>query len=264
MAGHIPQAMTARTQFVAHTKSLAQPPLHPEAVDAHAAIADYSRFTVALAEDHAGRMLCWRPVDCPHLAVVGDSGCGQTVTVQNAVVQFARAHWAVHIAARFDFEYAKFRSWPNVRYVATDPDKQIALIGHLRHILRQRLLAGRSRIPAPVVLLIDNLDELIESFSLAHSYAGTSNPDPAAANFLSVLRYGQQVRIHVLAATTPRHDAAQLDGEAQDHFVELPLSRRHHGPALSDYLDEDREFTAHRNLAVLRPTRASYEPLIPN
>lgn len=262
MAGHIPQAMTTHTQFVAHTKSLAQPPLHPEAVDAHAAIANYSRFTVALAEDNAGHMLCWRPVDCPHLAVVGDSGCGQTVTIQNAAVQFARAHWAVHIAARFDFEYAEFRSWANVRCVATKPDKQIALIGHLRHILQQRIRAGRTRVHAPAVLLIDNLYELTGNFSFAHAFAGTPTADPAAADLRHLLQYGRQARIHVLAATLPRSQSAQLDSETRENFVELPLSRRHHGPALSTYIDEEREFTAHRNLAVLRPTRASYQPLV--
>lgn len=261
MSGHIPLGMTVHTQFVAHTKSLAQPPLHPEAVDAHAAITDYSRFTVALAEDNAGRMLCWRPVDCPHLAVAGDSGCGQTVTVQNAVVQFARAHWAVHVAARFDFEYEQFRAWPNVRCIATHPDTQIALIGHLKQILRQRLLAGRTRVPAPIVLLVDNLYELTGNFSFAHAYSGTPTSDPATTDLRLLLRYGRRARIHVLAATMPRNRAAQLDGETREHFVELPLSRRHHGPDLSAYLDEDRGFIAHRNLAVLRPTRTSYEPL---
>lgn len=253
--------MTIHTHFDAETKSLAQPPLYPEAADAPAAIAAFPQFTVVLAEDRAEHLHCWRPVDSPHLAVVGDYGCGKTVTVQNAAAQFARAHWAVHIAARFDHEYAQFRPWANVRCVATQPDKQIALIGHLARLLKQRLLAGPSRVHAPVVLLVDSLPEITENFSLAHAYSGAPAPDPAAADLHTLLRYGRQVRIHVLAAMVPR-DAASLSAEIQDNFVEFPLSRRHHGAALSAYIDEERQFAAQRNLAVFRPTRASYEPLV--
>ncbi|WP_102145615.1 ATP-binding protein [Mycobacterium hubeiense] len=224
------------------TTSLVQPPLHPEAADTAGAIADYDRLTVDLAADDDGEMQRWRPATVPALAIVGECGSGKTVTAQNAAAQFARAHWAVHIAACYD-EYGQFADWPNVRAVAVRPTEQFGLVNYLADLLWQRLRVNARH--APAVLVVDSLCEVVK------------NVDVAGLDEL--LRLGMRARIHVLATS---YDDRLVSAEIRDKLATLLLRRRDYGSMA--HFEADKRRFAQRDLAVLRPARSSYGPVAVN
>lgn len=217
--------------------ALAQPPRIEEADGPHSAITDWKITRVQIAEDSCGRPVFWRPAADGPLLVVGRAASGKTMTLQNVAVQFAREHWAVHIAAR-RAEYHDFKHWPNVCAVATSVREHAALIHHLFTLMRIRQISGDQQC-APVVLVVDSLPEVIGALAGADS--------AAVAEIEQLLRLGRTLRIHVAAAA----ETAVVDAGVAS-LTEYFLDRL----VLTDVLDSAR--LAGRNLGELLPSRRSY------
>lgn len=224
--------------------ALIQPPKIEEADGPRSAIADWEVTRIQIAEGKGGGPLFWRPAADGPLLVVGRPASGKTMTLQNVATQFAREHWAVHVAARRAAEYHDFTYWPNVCCVATATREHAALIHHLFTLMRCRQNSG-NRQCAPVVVIIDALPEVIGALAEA---------DSAAVGELELLLgFGREVKIHVAAAA----DMTVVGSLVYPSGVPAPMAERFSERLVLNEAPTSARL-ANRNLGELKPSRRSY------
>ena len=122
-------------------------------------------------------------------------------------------------------EFMGLRSWPNVQYVATTVQQQIALIYKLKLEMdeRYRLVEEEGFSDSefqPILLIIDEYRQLygnVQAWWKSIKVAGMAAECPVFEWIGSLLRMAAYCRIHVDLATQ-RPDAAFLSGETRDNF----------------------------------------------
>jgi hypothetical protein len=163
-------------------------------------------------------------VDSPnHLYLVGRTmiPTHNTVTVIGDAIECARRNMPVFVVDPKRVEFMGLRSWPNVQYVATTVQQQIALIYKLKLEMdeRYRMVEEEGFSDSefqPILLIIDEYRQLygnVQAWWKSIKVTGMPAECPIFEWIGALLRMAAYCRIHVDLATQ-RPDAAFLGGEA--------------------------------------------------
>lgn len=215
--------------------------------------ADQMQIPLGLGD--GGTLVSWQPEVMPHLLVVGPTGSGKTIFLNNLVIACAARGWIVILVdpkelsfRGFDPQALEHRGWPvwaGIETVATtEPDMENA-IDVAYTTMRDRYAAlktfeVREADLAPLLLVVDEAGELVERLTEYHTSQekvrdlerkatlagddgddiakpkGTKNPE--LRKIWSSLRLGRQGRTFVVTATQ-RPDVSFIPGEARSNLT---------------------------------------------
>lgn len=215
----------------------------------------HDQLVVPLGLGDGGEVVSWRPEVFPHLLVVGPTGTGKTIFLNNLIVSCLARGWLVFLVDPKELSFRGFDPdalarrewplWPGVETVATtEPAMESAIDTFYQH-LRDRYAALKGFEVAevelrPMLLVIDEAGELVERLGAYHvsdekfvalqeravaegrdpskvsKPRGTKNPELAKA--WSTLRLGRQGRTFMVTATQ-RPDVSFIPGEARSNLT---------------------------------------------
>jgi len=156
-----------------------------------------------------------------HTLRAGRTRTGKTICVIGDALECARRGMPVFVVDPKRVEFMGLRTWPNVQFVATTIQQQIALIYKLKLEMdeRYRLVEEEGFSDSefqPVLLIIDEYRQLygnVQAWWKSIKVTGMPAECPIFEWIGSLLRMAAYCRIHVDLATQ-RPDAAFLGGEA--------------------------------------------------
>ncbi|WP_102145709.1 ATP-binding protein [Mycobacterium hubeiense] len=155
---------------------------------------DYHGVHFPFGQNDDGELISWHPASTPHRRITGAPGSGRSELARSFAKQAARAGWAVHILARYKYEYGDLAADPNTT-VAVGIDEQAENIHHLWTLMRDRFDTGR-RDHTPVLVVIDTYDDLLAA---ADPRSPREEIRLAKDCVDALIRLGRAAKIHVLA-----------------------------------------------------------------
>lgn len=194
----------------------------------------YPGSVIPLAVDENLNHIEWNLEVNPHLLLMGPTGTGKTATIQNTIIGGALLGARIFIIDFKGGEFTRFRDYPNVVSVLTEPHEAVALVNILYREMRtvryglykrdRRALANKE----PFLIIFDEYTEfqdIIKRFYNTHKGKAAQRDCPTLEQFSSLLRLGRTCRFHCVAALQ-RADQKFLEGEAKDNFTQrLSLGR---------------------------------------
>lgn len=217
------------------------PPTHP------------TRIPVGLGE--GGAAAEWDPVRNPHLLIVGPTGTGKTIFLNNLITGALARSWTVSIGDPKELSYRGFDPtvlgsrglpvWPGISTVATTNRGIERVIDDAYQLMRRRYeqirnFQIREQDLQPHLLVLDEISELVARLNAyqvsedklldlqAEAVAAGDDPDqvakpkgtknPEVLKIWSLLRLGRQCLVFVLLATQ-RPDVNYIPGDARDNVL---------------------------------------------
>lgn len=197
----------------------------------------------------------WMPARHPHMLIVGPTGTGKTIFINDIIMGCISRGWKVDLADPKELSFRGFDPkalrrlgrpvWPGIGTVATTDRAMECLIDDVYQDVRRRYEALREFSVTeeqlqPRLLVIDEAGELVERLNayqgseaklldlVAEAVAdggdgdsiikpkGTRNPE--LTKIWSILRLGRQCRVYVVVATQ-RPDVSFIPGEARANLA---------------------------------------------
>lgn len=210
---------------------------------------------VPLGLGDGGAVVSWQPEVMPHLLVVGPTGSGKTIFLNNLIISCAARGWIVILVDPKELSFRGFdpraleaRGWPvwtGIETVATTESDMEEAIDVAYSTMRDRYaalktFAVREADLPPLLLVVDEAGELVERLTEYHSSQeklrdlerkavlagqdaddvvkpkGTRNPE--LRKLWSGLRLGRQGRTFIVTATQ-RPDVSFIPGEARSNLT---------------------------------------------
>lgn len=186
---------------------------------------DSRALQIPIALGSGSRVSSWHPSRDGHLMAIGNVGAGTSTVLHHVIQSAAQAAWRVWLLDGRRLEFAGYRDWPNVEFVAQTPEAHIRLL-HLAHetmearytLMREAGLRTQADLD-PIVVVIHSLDSLL-AFA-TQTYRDTKEKGmPAKAPMLewiaNLARLGRAAKVH-LVVEAQRPDVSLL-GELGDNF----------------------------------------------
>lgn len=160
-----------------------------------------------------------------HFLRAGRTRTGKTVTILGDAIELARRQMPVFVVDPKRVEFMGLRNWPNVQFVATTVQQQIALIYWLKLEMDERYRKVEEEgFPdsefQPLGLVIDEYRQFygnVRAWWKSIKVTGMPAECPVFEWIGTLLRMAAYCRIHVDLATQ-RPDAEFLAGEIRDNF----------------------------------------------
>lgn len=213
------------------------------------------RMRVPIGMGEGGAVAEWDPVHNPHLLIVGPTGTGKTIFLNNLITGALARSWTVSIGDPKKLSYRGFDPtvlaarglpiWPGITMVGTSDRDIERVIDDAYQLMDRRYEQIRTfgvleKDLQPHLLVLDEISELVarlnayqvadEKLHDLQTEAVAEGRDPAEVNkpkgtknpevlkIWSLLRLGRQCLVFVLLATQ-RPDVSYIPGDARDNVL---------------------------------------------
>ncbi|MEA5456805.1 hypothetical protein SPF06_18945 [Sinomonas sp. JGH33] len=181
---------------------------------------------IAYGVDEFGTVMAWRPWLQPMMLITGVTGRGKTVVAHSVLTELAARGWIIDVSDAKLVEFIGYKSWPNVRCVASRLEEQVRLIHAAHDLMKERyaqIVDGSAKEEdfEPYCLVVDEFAlwrEDLTDWYMDIKRSGDPSKAPAPRKVAAIVRAGRTARVH-LVTLTQRPDAETFgNGETRTNY----------------------------------------------